>query len=188
MASAEAFTKGIWYFSKTKKMSAKEISALNSPKSPGVFIQRGSVSNLNITTSEKELLTQEDWDVLLGGAKTKNFKKGDIILEEGKPYQILFQLTSGTVSLQKVSKGQTQNFGTISSPETFGETSFFLVDQMPTMTVTAESDEVTMYTIEGYFISMVASMREGFAGRFFKYITTVLARRLSEHENVVFSE
>lgn len=70
-----------------------------------------------------------------------------------------------------------KRLATISPPQSFGEAS--LVLQRPTrVSVIADTDDVCIHSIEGYFINMAFTMKEGFAGRFYKYLCTMMARRI----------
>jgi len=67
-----------------------------------------------------------------------------------------------------------------SEGDTFGELSF-LKCKDDIVTITAESNEVELTILEGYFINTLFAMDTGFAGRFFRYLSVVLRRRILEY-------
>lgn len=82
--------------------------------------------------------------------------------------------------------------------ETFGEITFLLSDRSPSYSIIAGEDtEICIIegdnkmhfnlAVSGYFIGILFGMREGFAGRFFKYLAAVLARRVFSKERLVFN-
>ncbi|KYQ93328.1 RasGEF domain-containing protein [Tieghemostelium lacteum] len=64
------------------------------PKSPKVG--RGE-SFSNIT----DLPTRDEWNLILKGAKSVTFKKGDILMSEGVEYQKIFQIIKGECAIVK---------------------------------------------------------------------------------------
>jgi len=120
-------------------------------------------------------LTPEDWKFLIGGAKAVVFQKNQTIIEEGQIYQRLYQINKGSCRIEKAK----QLLGKMSAPEIFGEISFLEGgDSGAAATVIPDDSEVELFIIEGYFINVLFDTQEGFAGRFYYYLCTLLAARL----------
>lgn len=118
----EAFVKGMWIFCKknpTSVLSPKQLSQLNKPESPNTFGQSKSIreqrrikEDSELTTTmkwinwESNILTEDDWKILIGGTKVRKFKKGDVIIQSGVTYHTLHQLTSGKVNVIKEENGE----------------------------------------------------------------------------------
>jgi len=135
---------------------------------------------------EKKLLTEEDWDMLVGGTKLKTFKKGECIIKQGKQYQKLCQIVQGRCRVEKEVDGKKTILSVLVTPETFGETSFTLWDKGSSVSIIAEED-VALSVIEGYFIKITCDMKNGFAGRFYNYLAATLARRVYSAERMVYN-
>eukprot|EP01102_Stenamoeba_stenopodia_P019856 TRINITY_DN7586_c0_g1_i2.p1 TRINITY_DN7586_c0_g1~~TRINITY_DN7586_c0_g1_i2.p1 ORF type:complete len:522 (+),score=104.57 TRINITY_DN7586_c0_g1_i2:1641-3206(+) len=120
-------------------------------------------------------LTQDDWNLMLKGAKTVPFQKGETVIKQGQLFQRLYHVASGSCIVDKDGKP----VGKIRTGEIFGEISF-LDSHGATVSVLADQEEgAELYIIEGYFIRILFNLRPGFAGRFFHYICCLLASRLS---------
>eukprot|EP01100_Stratorugosa_tubuloviscum_P012523 TRINITY_DN597_c0_g2_i10.p1 TRINITY_DN597_c0_g2~~TRINITY_DN597_c0_g2_i10.p1 ORF type:complete len:877 (+),score=349.05 TRINITY_DN597_c0_g2_i10:674-3304(+) len=120
-----------------------------------------------------QALTEEDWAMLLKGANVCKFTKDQIIINEGQQYQRLFHLTKGRCRVERTGN----KLGTMKEKETFGEISF-LEGSGAAVTVIADEDEIELQIIEGYFVNRLFNLRDGIEGRFYHYLSTILARRL----------
>jgi len=72
--------------------------------------------------------------------------------------------------------------GTIGAPQTFGEVSM-LIDGHASASVIADTDEVEVIVLDKNFINIMFVRFPDMAGRFYHYLASVLARRLSFHES-----
>jgi len=131
-------------------------------------------------------MTPEDWKLIIGGAKRLVCKKGTTIIAEGNEFQRIFQIVRGkcrTEAIMEVENGlrKTQSLGSITPNQIFGEVSF-VQRKGATATVIADSDEVEMFVIEGYFFKRLLQIRPELSGRFLHYICSVLQRRINVHD------
>jgi len=135
---------------------------------------------------EKKLLTEEDWNALVGGTKLKSFKKDEIIIQQGRQYQKICQIVKGRCRVEKEENGVKQLLNVMTAPETFGEPSFTVWDRTSFVSVVAD-EEVSLSIIEGYFIRICCDLKPGFEGRFFNYLAAQLARRVASRERLVYN-
>lgn len=122
-------------------------------------------------------LTSGDWELILRGAKRIAFRKDAVIVSEGSTMQRIFQVVKGHCRIEKQTKGEPLVLGTIGSSEIFGEIGFVLC-KPASASVVAESDEVELYVIEGYYLGRLMQMRMELLARFLHYICSVMERRL----------
>jgi hypothetical protein len=58
----------------------------------------------------------------------------------------------------------------------------FLLSGGATATILADSPTCDIYILEGYFLSILFTVRPELAGRFYKYLAVSLQKRLRERE------
>jgi len=130
-------------------------------------------------------LTSSDWDLILRGAKRVTFKKNDVIISEGSDFQRIFQVVRGSCRIEKTllcsSQSRLSVVGTLGSSEILGEISFFQKSGA-TASVIADTDEVELCIIEGYYVKRLMQMRSELAGRFLHYVCSVIQRRLIQQD------
>ena len=51
-------------------------------------------------------LTDQDWMLLMSGAKQRKYRKGDCVLEEGQSTSALFQILQGSLRVELKMKNQ----------------------------------------------------------------------------------
>jgi len=125
------------------------------------------------------LPSKEDWTLILKGSRIIEFKKGDIVIEEGTHIQQLFQIVRGTCSIVK--KGISRILGRISSDDgIFGEISFIEGDRASASVIAAE--DTSIQVIEAYFLCVLFAHYPDIAGRFYHYLSSVLSKRVIERE------
>jgi signal-transduction protein with cAMP-binding, CBS, and nucleotidyltransferase domain len=129
---------------------------------------------------DPEDLTQDDWGFLLQGAKMPVYERGQKIIGEGEQFQRIYQIVKGTCRIEKAAFEKPIGSG-MGPGQTFGEISF-LLSGGATASVIADSDTVEVYILEGYFMNIVFSMKPELAGRFYKYLATMLQRRIRSRE------
>eukprot|EP01091_Cochliopodium_minus_P017294 TRINITY_DN6730_c0_g1_i1.p1 TRINITY_DN6730_c0_g1~~TRINITY_DN6730_c0_g1_i1.p1 ORF type:complete len:1091 (-),score=358.16 TRINITY_DN6730_c0_g1_i1:946-4218(-) len=130
-----------------------------------------------------QTMTLEDWDKLLGGARKQTFKKGQEIIIAGEPFQSLYQIEKGACDvIIPVGEGKTITVTQLNEGEIFGEISFIMNSEnkrySPGASVVAAHDDVQVAVISGYFVSTLFDLEVGFAGRFYKYLAQILAKRV----------
>ena len=142
-----------------------------------------SVEKWRECTKENPLgMTSEDWKLILGGAKKLISRKDMVIVAAGSEFQRIFQVVRGTCRTESETEVDGKIVKTVLSHITphqiFGEVSF-VQRKGATATVIADSDEVEMCVIEGYFFKRLLQMRPELSGRFLHYICSVLQRRIN---------
>ena len=83
------------------------------------------------------------------GHSLVEFKKGDIIIKEGKQFKSIYLLLKGTALITKKSNSATIRLSKLTSGEIFGEMSFFS-DKPRRTTVVANSDVLVMKMDEDF--------------------------------------
>jgi CRP-like cAMP-binding protein len=136
--------------------------------------------------SNEPSLTEEDWRLVLQGASCLTFTKNQYIIQEGEEHQRIYQIVEGKCRIEKgrldsQQGGSVQILGHMEPGSLFGEMSF-LEGGGATVSVVADDDKVTLYVIEGYFINLLFVRYPDLAGRFYHYLSSVLANRLNKRE------
>eukprot|EP01124_Arcella_intermedia_P002081 TRINITY_DN11142_c0_g1_i1.p1 TRINITY_DN11142_c0_g1~~TRINITY_DN11142_c0_g1_i1.p1 ORF type:complete len:1417 (-),score=314.61 TRINITY_DN11142_c0_g1_i1:21-4271(-) len=133
------------------------------------------------------IMTHQDWKIILQGTTRRTYRKGDIIIQEGTDQQQIYQITFGTCHIEKKvidknNKVKVLHLGTIGAPQTMGEVSI-LHGSKASASVIAASNEVEVMILDRHFIKIMFVRYPYMAGRFYHYLASVLARRLSFHES-----
>jgi hypothetical protein len=127
-------------------------------------------------------LSQEDWDLILQGAKVFTFMKDDVILAEGDEFDKIFQIGTGSCRIEKLNDdGQSELIGTMGSSEMFGEVNF-MIGGGSYATFFADENNMDVYVIERDYLNQLFSSHPGMAGKFLKFLSLVLARRIRQRE------
>jgi len=132
-------------------------------------------------------MTEEDWSLLLTGAKLLTFSSGQCIIQEGQEHQRIFQIAKGRVIIKKATAEGEKTLGFIETGSLFGEMTF-LEKGKATASVVTEGEDVSVYVIEGYFINILFVDHPHLAGRFYSYLCSILAMRLSDRESQIQKE
>lgn len=146
------------------------------------------------------ILTRRDWEVILLGSQIVTFKKDEaVVVDQVTQHQRLYYILSGTCRIEKAvdpssedSKSKKRSdlissktgkllLGHMYESETFGEISF-LFGGRASASVIADSEEVKLYLIEGRFLDILFVKYPSLAGRFYHYLSSVLAHRLKKQE------
>ena len=59
------------------------------------------------------LPSEEDWQLILKGARSVTYKKDDVVIREGEQFRRVFQLARGECRFEKVIDGKTRVLGTM---------------------------------------------------------------------------
>eukprot|EP01117_Protostelium_nocturnum_P002759 TRINITY_DN1367_c0_g1_i2.p1 TRINITY_DN1367_c0_g1~~TRINITY_DN1367_c0_g1_i2.p1 ORF type:complete len:1509 (+),score=632.54 TRINITY_DN1367_c0_g1_i2:215-4741(+) len=159
----------------------------NSPK----YVMSPQQPRVNVGPSKSDMskafrvLPSEDWDMILkGGAKSIHVPKDGVIVSAGEMYQKIFQISRGVCRTEIEKDGKTIVLGTMGQDETFGEISFLRQGKGASASVIADSEDgVSLTIIEGYFINALFNIHADFAGRFFKYLATLLSFRIRDRQS-----
>jgi len=128
-------------------------------------------------------MTQSDWNLLLAGGNLVKFKDGDYIVQEGKEHQRIYQIAQGSCIIKKNTTEGEITLATLESQAIFGEMTF-LEKGKATASVIAKGN-VSIYMIEGWFINTLFVDSPNLAGRFYSFLATILAKRLSDREEAI---
>ena len=109
--------------------------------------------------------------------------KGTPLITAGEPFQSLYQIEKGACDIVvPIGEGKTITVTQLGEGEIFGEISFIMNSDSkryaPGASVIAATEEVTVAAISGYFVSTLFDIELGFAGRFYKYLASLLAKRV----------
>jgi CRP-like cAMP-binding protein len=128
---------------------------------------------------EQDLPSKEDWELILKNAKQMVFEANERIVVEGEsPPPRICQIISGEVRIEKNVRGKVQVMPRrLQSGDIFGELSFLQGGGTSSASVIAET-KVELYAIDSYAIRVLSDLKPGLAGRFFKYIASVVRARL----------
>eukprot|EP01128_Nolandella_sp_AFSM9_P006703 TRINITY_DN350_c0_g3_i1.p1 TRINITY_DN350_c0_g3~~TRINITY_DN350_c0_g3_i1.p1 ORF type:complete len:1270 (+),score=401.91 TRINITY_DN350_c0_g3_i1:33-3842(+) len=130
--------------------------------------------------SEAVTMLQEDWELLIDGAKSHHYHAGDYIIKEGMEHLRIYQIATGRAAIKKNTPNGEILLGHLEANSLFGEMTF-LEKGEATASIIAEGP-CQVYIIEGYFINILFVNHPALAGRFYSYLATILAQRLSDRE------
>jgi CRP-like cAMP-binding protein len=122
-------------------------------------------------------LQPQDWAALTQGAKRVVVKAGEAVMKEGESYQRMYQIVRGVIRVEKKIGEEVKLLGTLRASETFGELSF-LAGSAATATCRADSEEVELTIMEGYYLNMLFQIRPEIAGRFYKFLSMLITARI----------
>jgi len=125
----------------------------------------------------------DDWTRLIEGATLAAYRKGDKIVEEGKKHQRIYHIATGSCDISKDTPDGPRHLVSLPQDSVFGELTFLDPrNQQATASVIAGSDDCTVNIIEGSWINLLMVDHPQIAGRFYNYLCSILAKRLSERE------
>jgi len=168
----------------------KEFTSNQSPRTgtttgKDVFLSKDNgfreLTDGNVEAESHGPLLLDDWDELFQGAEVRMYSKGQCVIEEGKEASHLFCIELGTCRVEQVrpEDDKVQILGIFYTKEMFGEISF-LRKSLATASVIANEDSVLISAINRATIERMKKKKKGFAGRFFRYLATVISSRLKK--------
>jgi CRP-like cAMP-binding protein len=93
-------------------------------------------------TWDKLDMQEEDWNLILQGSKTINYRSGAVIIQAGTVPQRVFQIVQGKCRLEKkMPDGSVQSIGSLNTGAMFGEMSF-LEGETASISVVADAKVV----------------------------------------------
>jgi len=137
--------------------------------------------------SSVELVTvemgQADWNLLFEGAVLRQYKKGEVIIQEGRQHQCIYQIAGGCCDVVVNKEEGPKHLVTLKEGSLLGEMTFLDPDdQKATASVIAGSDDCQVYIVEGNFIHMLMVAQPHFGAKFYSFVCSILARRYSNRE------
>jgi len=139
--------------------------------------------------SDHETMSSTDWDVFLNyGSRTVKFKRDETCLKEGEAQNDLFQITSGSVRIEK--NGQV--VAKLPTGAIFGELSFLSwystgENATASANVVADSKKVEMLVLEGQYISGALAKNSRLGSSFFVYLSHLLIDRFKNTLDMLYS-
>uniref|UniRef100_A0A6B2L195 Cyclic nucleotide-binding domain-containing protein n=1 Tax=Arcella intermedia TaxID=1963864 RepID=A0A6B2L195_9EUKA len=142
---------------------------------------------LNTLNSDKVIPVKMDdelWEQISKGMRSITYKKGDLIIIAGdeNPRRI-YILLKGSCRIEKETEGRKQKVTTDilqAQFQLFGEICFFLGG--PNETVIADENNTSIGIIEAYYLTVLFETFPPLAGRFYYYMSTVIAQRRTHKE------
>lgn len=131
---------------------------------------------------DEEILSKADWELVLGGAETVSYKEGDVVIEEGKRYERLFQVDKG--DLKVVVRGQ--EVAQMSSGTMFGEIGF--LEKTPATASIIAATPCEILEIDNSYFNTLFVKHPAIAAKFFHFLATLLTGRISEREEALLKE
>jgi CRP-like cAMP-binding protein len=120
-------------------------------------------------------LTANDWALIADKASRRQFKAGELIVQQGKRTHGIFLLVKGTALVQITARGASLP---IHPGESCGEISF--LDELPaTANVMAEA-EVEAYYLDRPTLQSMFELFPHLGSRFYHSLAAILSRRLRE--------
>ena len=132
------------------------------------------VSTLSTAKNRLQYLTLNDWMLIIDRAEKLKFKKGEVLIEQGKQLDVVYILSSGKVNVT-TSGGFLAQVG---PGQVCGEMAF-LESGLPSATATAKED-VEAYALQWKQLIDLVELFPHLASRFYRSVAINLSRRLRE--------
>lgn len=125
-----------------------------------------------------KFLRDAEWKALLVNGQTKDFKPGQIILEEGHKPGGIIAIQSGEVKVCRNHAGFQIELSQAGPGEIFGEMSFIESEPANASVIAKTAVQVLYITHEQ--VQAIIRENPGFFGRFFQSLAYILSQRLRE--------
>ena len=127
------------------------------------------------------MLSTEDWNVLLAGARFRRYRRGMTVIEAGVDPNGLYQIMTGTLRVELQEKGRPQSLvvGRCQQGEMFGETTL-LLGRPPTLKIVCDTEEAMVTRLPRSYLEKTFSERPGLAARFFCLLAMRTSARLEK--------
>jgi len=140
--------------------------------------------SITISNDGNITMSSGDWAIVNKGANLVTFKDGEAIIQEGKEHHRIYQLATGRCIIKKTTAEGDIILGHTQPPALFGEMTF-LENGKATASVIATGDDCSVYIVEGFYINTLFVDYPVLAGRFYSFLASVLAKRLSDREDAL---
>lgn len=137
--------------------------------------QQQEVSVLSAAKGGLVYLTPNDWALIADKAARRQFKAGELIVQQGKRTHGVYLLLKGTASVQIPT--QSGSLG-ISAGEACGEISF--LDELPATANVVAKEEVEAYYLDRPTLQSMFELFPHLGSRFYHSLAAILSRRLRE--------
>ncbi len=104
-------------------------------------------------------------------------------IAQGDVQEKIYQIASGQCRIERFDTGSQQSeiVGYYNEREMFGEVGFLLRNES-NASVVADADHVEIYVIDKAYLEKVFAQQPGIAGKFYKFLSLLLARRIRQRE------
>ena len=126
-------------------------------------------------TPSLEMLTAHDWALLDERMKPHAFPRGAPLLQEGVHRRALMIVRSGTVRVERSTRGRALVLSQLGAGEVLGEIGF--VEDRPASASVVAEEACVVDVIEGDALQSLIAAEPGFAARFYHSLAIALARR-----------
>ena len=135
--------------------------------------QQEHVSLLSSAKNGLVYLTANDWALIADKATTRQFKKGERLVERDKLPQGVYLLLKGSASVEIAGQGKPRSIG---PGEICGEISF--LDDLPTTADVTASGMVEAYFLDRATLQSMFELFPHLGSRFYRSLATILSRRM----------
>ena len=118
------------------------------------------------------VLTPDEWKILLKGARNEVYKKSDILLAEGDKNTAIFQVSKGTLVLER----NKQAIAKLEENSIAGELAY--LTKTPNSAFIIANGDVEVYKFEGPYLDLLACANPKLAAKFFYYLYCMLDERI----------
>jgi CRP-like cAMP-binding protein len=132
------------------------------------------VSTLWTAKNRLQYLTLNDWTLIIDRAEKLIFKKGEVLIEQGKQLNVVYIIASGKVSITASGSFLAQ----VGPGQVCGEMAF-LESGLASATATAE-ENVEAYALQWKQLIDLFELFPHLASRFYRSVAINLSRRLRE--------
>lgn len=133
------------------------------------------VSVLSAAKGGLVYLTPNDWALIADKAARRQFKAGELIVQQGKRTHGVYLLLKGTASVHIPMQGGTLG---ISAGEACGEISF--LDELPATANVVAKEEVEAYYLDRPTLQSMFELFPHLGSRFYHSLAAILSHRLRE--------
>eukprot|EP01129_Flabellula_baltica_P004733 TRINITY_DN1670_c0_g1_i2.p1 TRINITY_DN1670_c0_g1~~TRINITY_DN1670_c0_g1_i2.p1 ORF type:complete len:848 (-),score=165.15 TRINITY_DN1670_c0_g1_i2:282-2792(-) len=143
-----------------------------------------AIKSQTISKNENQIthtITDDEWEIILGGSTLTEAKKGDVIVKKGDTFSKLYLISHGSARAEMVVQGETHFLGDIEQGEIFGEISYLLGNNHSCTVIANEKTE--FYCIYKRYINLLFHSYPDLATKFFRHLCRILGRRLILRES-----
>jgi CRP-like cAMP-binding protein len=137
--------------------------------------QQQDVSVLSASKNGLVYLTPNDWALIADKAVRKQFKAGELIVQQGRRTHGVYLLVKGAASVKIPAHGASLTLG---AGEACGEISF--LDELPATANVVANEEVEAYYLDRPTLQSMFELFPHLGSRFYHSLSAILSRRMRE--------
>ena len=138
-------------------------------------IQQQDVSVLSAAKNGLVYLTTNDWALIADKAARRQFKAGEVIVQQGRRTHGVYLLLKGAASVQIPSQGTSFSIG---PGEVCGEVSF--LDELPATANVVANEAIEAYYLDRPTLQSLFELFPHLGSRFYHSLASSLSRRLRD--------